>query len=394
MRLRTSSVICLALALTTASAASAQQSSDGPYIVSDSLAPAPVQAQNRAYGASCPVAGSARVHDLVVHSTAANLDLSARVIVPSSWTPTSSALFPVLYLLGGHGNSHEAWTCATKLYEFVKDTGVMVVMPEAMWAYNRSRSDYRPDNVQDGVPTWYADWQSPAVTYNGKSFQMKAQTFHTQELRQLINSVYHGDDTRTAVAGLSMGGFGAMHYFALEPSRYVAAASFSGPIDSSYASVTFGGVSVSGVPEVIRASIDLKLGAGKADKLWGSINSATWVANNPRTYALRGQLNDKPLYLAAGEGGGTGPEGIDFDIFGFDTPEAGAYLSTRSTRRAISNPALSTQWLPDAGHNWANWNASVCRALKKTLLPALGVSAGVIGTITCPGAPAGTPAIY
>jgi diacylglycerol O-acyltransferase / trehalose O-mycolyltransferase len=391
MRLKPWSCLAAAVALWAAGTASAQTSADGSYIVSDTPPPAPKPAAKPAPTAACPAQGFSRMRDVVIHSNAANLNLTTRIITPVGWTPTTTTKYPVLYLLGGHGTSHEAWTCATKVYDFVKDAGVLVVMPEAMWNYDRNRSDYTPDDTKDGLPTWYADWQSPAVNYNGKSFSMKAQTFHTRELRELINSVYHGDDTKSAVAGLSMGGFGAMHYFALEPTRYVAAASFSGPIDSSYASVTLGGVTFSGVPEIIRGSIDLKLGPANADKLWGSINSPTWVANNPRTYALQGKLNSRALYLSSGEGGGTGPQGIDFDIIGFDVSEAGAYLSTRSTMQAITSPSLSYQWLPDAGHNWTNWNASVCRSLKKTLLGALGVSAAKRNAITCPTSPAGTP---
>jgi diacylglycerol O-acyltransferase/trehalose O-mycolyltransferase len=382
------------------------KSADQSFIVSDSPVkqpgtrgsngqlPAGAQtpnAKNPAPGASCPLPSQTRVRDVVVRSTAVGLDLNVRIILPTGWTTNTTQTWPVLYLLGGHGNSHEAWTCATKAYDFLQNAGVIVVMPEAMWFYDRARNDYYPDDTQDGLPTWYSDWSQPNVTYRNKSFSVKAQTFHTQELRELIKLGYHGDDAKTAVAGLSMGGFGALHYAALEPSRYVAAAAYSAPGDSSYASVTFGGVSFSGAPEIIRGSIDLKLGPANADRLWGAINGPVWNANNPKQLALQGRLNAIGLYVSAGEGGGTGPQGIDFDIIGFNAGEAAAYLAQRSLLQAVTNPALRYQWLPDVGHTWPNWNASLCRSLKKTLFDKLGVAASVRDALTCPTQPAGTP---
>lgn len=398
----------LACAVSTASAQPVPgvKSTDQSYILSDSPVPQPgtrgsngalpagaqtPNAKNPAPGASCPLPSNTRVRDVVVRSTAANLDLNVRVILPSGWTTNTTQKWPVLYLLGGHGNSHAAWTCAAKAYEYLQNAGVIVVMPEAMWHYDKARNDYYPDDTQDGIPTWYSDWSQPSITYRSKAFNVKAQTFHTQELRQLINAGYHGDDTKSAIAGLSMGGFGALHYAALEPSRYVAVAAFSSPGDTSYAAVTFGGVSFSGAPEIIRGSIDLKLGPANADRLWGAINSPVWNANNPKQLALQGRLNNIGLYLSAGEGGGTGPEGIDFDIIGFEAGEAATYLATRSLLQAVTNPQLKTQWLPDIGHVWPNWNASLCRALKRTLFDKLGVSTSVRDALVCPTQPAGTP---
>ncbi|WP_405956530.1 alpha/beta hydrolase [Streptomyces phaeochromogenes] len=55
------------------------------------------------------------------------------------------------------------------------------------------------------------------------------ETFHLDELRPLLERHY-GAGTRRAVAGLSMGGFGAVSYAARRPDLVRAAASYSGPV--------------------------------------------------------------------------------------------------------------------------------------------------------------------
>jgi S-formylglutathione hydrolase FrmB len=57
--------------------------------------------------------------------------------------------------------------------------------------------------------------------------------FLTQELPSLVHSMFRVSDQRedTFVAGLSMGGYGALRWALSDPDRFAAAGSFSGPLD-------------------------------------------------------------------------------------------------------------------------------------------------------------------
>jgi len=70
--------------------------------------------------------------------------------------------------------------------------------------------------------------------YNGGAGGPPAwEIFHLVELRQLLERNWQAGD-RWAVAGLSMGGYGAMVYAARHPGLFVAAASYSGVLDILY----------------------------------------------------------------------------------------------------------------------------------------------------------------
>jgi S-formylglutathione hydrolase FrmB len=110
----------------------------------------------------------------------------------------------VLYLLhGGGGMTYSDWTAGSGIEALTASTDVMVVMPEA----------------GEG---WYSDWWN-----GGQGGPPMWETFHLDELRQVLERNWHVGDMR-AVAGLSMGGYGAMEYATRRPGMFVVAASYSG----------------------------------------------------------------------------------------------------------------------------------------------------------------------
>ncbi|MBT0995577.1 esterase family protein [Cellulomonas sp. DKR-3] len=116
----------------------------------------------------------------------------------------SAAPPPVLYLLHGLSDDETIWTRRTSIERYAAERGVAVVMPRA------GRSFYS-DEVHGG-----AHW-----------------THLTQELPALVSSFFRVSDRRedTFVAGLSMGGYGAVKWALREPTRFAAAASLSGALD-------------------------------------------------------------------------------------------------------------------------------------------------------------------
>ncbi len=111
---------------------------------------------------------------------------------------------PVLYLLHGLSDDHTAWIRNTSLERYAVARGVAVVMP----AVNRS---------------FYAD------EVNGQRYW----TFLTEELPRVVQSTFRVSQQRedTFVAGLSMGGYGAVKWALRAPDRFAAAASLSGALD-------------------------------------------------------------------------------------------------------------------------------------------------------------------
>lgn len=113
---------------------------------------------------------------------------------------------PVLYLLHGLSDDDTTWVRRTSLERYVAPLGLAVVMPQV------HRSFYLDE--AHGNLYW---------------------TFLSEELPGLVESFFRVSDRRedTFVAGLSMGGYGAMKWALRDPDRFAAAASLSGALDLS-----------------------------------------------------------------------------------------------------------------------------------------------------------------
>ena len=116
----------------------------------------------------------------------------------------STAPPPVLYLLHGLTDDDTAWTRYTSIERYAAARGLAVVMPQV----HRS---------------FYADEASGSRFY----------TYLSEELPAVVSSFFRVSTRRedTFVAGLSMGGYGALKWALREPGRFAAAASLSGVLD-------------------------------------------------------------------------------------------------------------------------------------------------------------------
>ncbi len=110
---------------------------------------------------------------------------------------------PVLYLLHGLGDDHHRLGPPGNIDRYANREGIAVIMPE----------------VQRGfLPIWFT--APPILRILRKSFpRLCASLFRVTE-----------DPARTYIAGLSMGGYGALKAALRRPERY-AAAGFSGAVD-------------------------------------------------------------------------------------------------------------------------------------------------------------------
>lgn len=207
-----------------------------------------------------------RTADLTISSPAVGEDVPVRVLTPPGWSPTANRTWPVLYLLQGVGDDYTSWTRETDVEELSAPADVLVVMPDA------------------GRAGWYTDWYN-----NGRGGTPRWETFHTQELIQLVERNYRGGTAR-AVAGLSAGGTGAFAYSAKHPGLFRAAASYSGLLSTQFI----------GVPQFIYTTV-LREGLDPYGP-WGreAVVPLVWAAHNPKSLAEN--LRGTRLYASFGNG--------------------------------------------------------------------------------------------
>ena len=139
------------------------------------------------------------------------LSVSFNAVIPQATTKQigmnvrgGKVPFPVLYLLHGLSDDHTVWMRRTSIERYVAPVGLAVIMPAA------GRSFYT--DMRHGPAYW---------------------TYISQELPELVTSFFPVSRKRedTFVAGLSMGGYGALKLALTYPDRFAAAASLSGVLD-------------------------------------------------------------------------------------------------------------------------------------------------------------------
>jgi len=112
--------------------------------------------------------------------------------------------WPVLHLLHGLSDDHTAWLRYTSIERHARASGLAVVMPAA------GRSFYTDETRGYRYWTWISE-ELP------------------QRVRELFRLSERPEDTY--VAGLSMGGYGALKLGFTYPERYAGVASLSGAVD-------------------------------------------------------------------------------------------------------------------------------------------------------------------
>lgn len=275
--------------------------------------------------------------DLTVRSRAlGGREVTVRLLTPDGWDPDDrSQHWPTLWLLHGCCGDYTSWTEMTDVAEIPALRDVLVVMPEAGW---------------NG---WYTDWWNQGAG-TGDDWE----TFHTVELRHLLEHGF-GASSHRVVAGLSMGGQGALLYAARHPGMFAAAASFSGSVH----------------PLDTQESIDRLLGFFAHDgndptNVWGDpvAQREIWQAHDP--YFLAQRLKRIPVYLSCGDGT-AGP----FDAPGTHSAlEADFHHQNLELARRMDQlgaTRLVTHFYGPGTHGWDYWERELHAALPM-LLAALG----------------------
>lgn len=272
-----------------------------------------------------------RTVDLAVSSP--SIDQPTRIVrllLPQDWAKTTTKSWPTLWLLHGGGDDYTSWTKNTDVATLTASHEMIVAMPDTSWcsAYSNwwNYGNY-------GTPAW--------------------ETYITSELPKILATNYHANSIQS-IAGLSMGGLGALKFPESHPTMYTAAASFSGNLDPlhSYNNTSDGP--------------DLPGSTCWADwkRVWGDYTipaqKAIWQQNDPYNQANK-LASLKYLYISSGDGL-TDP--LHTGIFPGDTVEAQVNKESQAVAAKLQRLGIpATTHFGGGHHAWPYWQQALHSAL-------------------------------
>ena len=218
-----------------------------------------------------PPAQRARLREDSVQSAALSRTMKYRVLVPQDYE-TSQRRYPVLYLLHGLTGDYTDWTTRTNLAEYTRTLALIVVMP-------------------DGENQWYT---------NAADGSARFEDFIVTDLAADVVRKYRTVNSRygRAIAGLSMGGYGALKLALKRPAQYAVAGSFSGAF----------GVTIEGRYDRMIASVK----APTVSTIFGAPDSETRKQNDVLALATAMKPAGAPyLYVDCGTADTLLPENRD-----------------------------------------------------------------------------------
>lgn len=151
-----------------------------------------------------------RVQTIQFESKLIGKTLPYNVLLPIDYNlpAAKTKRYPVVYLLHGLTGHYTDWLARTRLVDYTTSYDFIIVMPE-------------------GNNSWYTD--SATVPTE------KYESYVVQELLPDVEKRFRASSEREgrAIAGLSMGGYGALKFGVKYPEKFVFAASLSGALDAA-----------------------------------------------------------------------------------------------------------------------------------------------------------------
>jgi len=142
-----------------------------------------------------------RMEDVVFRSLSLNRDLKYRVILPG--TISNARKLPIVYLLHGGGGDFREWSNDSNVAAFA-EKGLILVMPEGESSYYTNSAEHPSERFEDYI---------------------------VRDLISEAESRFPADPSRRAIAGISMGGFGAIKLGLKYPGLYKFVGALSPAID-------------------------------------------------------------------------------------------------------------------------------------------------------------------
>ncbi|MBA2304649.1 MAG: hypothetical protein H0W08_18730 [Acidobacteria bacterium] len=247
------------------------------------------------------VMAGTRLLEESVASPALGRTMNYRVLLPDGYAG-SLKRYPVLYLLHGLGGDYKDWTSRSNLADYSRPLPLIIVMPdgENQWYTNSADGTAR---FEDYVLT---DLQADVV----KKFRT-------------VNSRYG-----RSIAGLSMGGYGALKLALKRPAAFAVAGSFSGALNAARA-----------------GELESRIGKTEADrmqKIFGPAGSETRQTND--VFALAATLK---------------PPGAPYLYLDCGTAD-GLLAANREAVAALHKSGVAYEYHEVAGaHTWDYWDRRI-----------------------------------
>jgi S-formylglutathione hydrolase FrmB len=257
------------------------------------------------------VTAHARVETVRLQSKLINTTLPYNVILPTDYDTSKTTRYPVLYLLHGLTGHYSDWIARTNVADYAAEYRMIIVTPE-------------------GNDSWYTD--NATVTTD------KYESYILNELIPDVQQRYRTIEARygRSIAGLSMGGYGAVKFGLKSPATFVFAASMSGAF---------------GVTRFTDKEIDARW-REESVKLFGAAGSETRAAND--LFDIIGKLT--PARISS-------LPYFYFDCGTEDVPLIFAYNRELSALMLEKKIPHEFRQLP-GDHSWAYWDRQVQEILK------------------------------
>jgi S-formylglutathione hydrolase FrmB len=273
----------------------------------------------------------------LISANAVNGPHRIRITLPNDYFQRPTARYPVVYLLhGGAGGNSAQWTTGGGDAEGITNgKPVITVMADG------------------GKVGWFTNWVNP-----GSSTQKWADFYLTQVIPWVDGNLRTvAAKNGRAIAGLSMGGYGAVRLAQDRPDLFASVASFSGAVDLGDA----------GTRTVVT---EQSLQSGfPADGPFGSPfwpGDTVWNQQDPMRRPTRLQGVQVLLYAGAGI--------HDADILERTMGQSADRFSRTLTANGVPNfwwmygrPGPSAPYGCDGGHNFGCWNFAFRDALPRML---------------------------
>jgi putative tributyrin esterase len=153
-----------------------------------------------------PSRGTLTVKNGTFHSASLNRDMHYRIFLPQNYAQPDRR-FPVLYLLHGIYGKFTDWDTQSHLRHYAQNLDLIIVMPDA-------------------GDSWYVN--------SATAPQNRYEDYIVKDLIQEVDGNYRTLAVREsrAIAGVSMGGYGALNFALKHPELFVFAGSISGAINA------------------------------------------------------------------------------------------------------------------------------------------------------------------
>src|SRR5215207_3939014 len=234
-----------------------------------------------------------------VSSAALGREMKYRVLLPNGYD-TSPKRYPVLYLLHGLGGNYTDWTMRTNLAEYSRSFALIIVMP-------------------DGENSWYTN------TLDGAS---KFEDYITTDLPADVVKKFRTVNSRygRSIAGLSMGGYGALKLALKRPAQFAVIGAFSGAFS-------------------ITQDLETKLGATEAAGVKA-------IFGGPDSQARK----DNDVFILASAMKSAGAPYVYVDCGTAD----GLLATNRDVAQAIHKSGVAYEYHEVAGaHTWDYWDRRI-----------------------------------